>query len=78
MKCILVSKQKECKSFLQRDLVTLDSVSQFKKRYMFITRLLGKLLEKTPLNLSVIHNSVVLNPLNIINESAENNREKMK
>ena len=45
---------------------------------MFITKLLGKLLEKTPLNLSVIHNSVVLNPLNIINESAENNREKMK
>ena len=78
MKCILVSKQKECKSFLQKDLVTLDSVSQFKKRYMFITKLLGKFLEKTPLNLSVIHNSVVLNPLNIINESAENNREKMK
>ena len=49
-----------------------------KKRYMFITKLLRKLQEKTPLNLSVIHNSVVLNPLNIINESAENNREKMK
>ena len=35
---------------------------------------MGKLLEKIPLNSSVIHNSVVLNPLNIINESSENNR----
>ena len=39
---------------------------------------MGKLLEKIPLNSSVIHNSVVLNPLNIINESSENNHQKIK
>ena len=35
-------------------------------------------MEKTPLNSSVIRISVVLNPLNIINESSENNSQKMK
>ena len=60
-------------SFLQKDLITLDSVSQFKKdACLFITKLLGKLLEKTPLNSSVMHNSVVPNPWNI-NGGAENN-----
>ena len=44
----------------------------------FITKLLGKLFEKTPLNSSAMLNSVVLNPLNIINKSAETNRQKMK
>ena len=71
--------EKELKSLLQKDLTTLDNVSQFKKdACLFITKLLGKLLEKTPLNSSVIRNSVVLNPLNIINETSENNRQKMK
>ena len=35
-------------------------------------------MEKTSLNSSIICNSVVLNLLNIINESAENNHQKMK
>ena len=35
-------------------------------------------MEKTPLNSSVIRNSVVLNPWNIINESSENSRQNMK
>ena len=71
--------EKELKSLLQKDLITLDSVCQFKKAAcLFITKLLGKLLEKTPLNSSVMCNSVVLNPMNIINESTENNCQKMK
>ena len=71
--------EKELKSLLQKDLITFHSVSQFKKdACLLVTKLLGKLLEKTPLNSSVIRNSAVLKPLNIINESAENNCQKMK
>ena len=71
--------EKELKSLLQKDLITLYIDSQFKRdACLFITKLLWKLLEKTPSNLSVLWNSVVLNRLNIINGSAENNHQKMK
>ena len=46
--------EKELKSLLQKDLITLDKVSQFKKdTWLSITKLLRKLLEKTTLNSSI-------------------------
>ena len=79
VKCIQVSKQKELKSPLQKDLIILYRVSQLKKdACLFITKLLRKLSERTPLNSSMLCNSVVLNPLNIIKESVENNCKKRK